>query len=285
MKREAIIGIDLGGTKVVIGRVEQGRIVHHISTAVSGQGSEEQVIGEVIEAVEQVFDQDVAGIGVGVPSVVDVEKGIVYDVQNIPSWREVPLKKILEKRFGRPVYVNNDANCFAVGEKYSGLGKPFRHLVGLIIGTGLGAGIILNNRLYSGPNCGAGEFGMIPYKDSILEHYCSGQYFTRECGVRGEEVHARAGRGDREGLEILGRFGAFLGDALMIIMLAVDPEAIILGGSVSRSFPFFEKPMRERMKAFPYHKTLERIVIKPSRRPQVAILGAAALYYDARMPS
>ena len=285
MTREAIIGIDLGGTKVGIGRVEEGRIVRHISAAVSGQGSEEQVIGEVIEAVEQVFDPDVAGIGVGVPSVVDVEKGIVYDVQNIPSWKEVPLKKTLEKRFGRPVYVNNDANCFAVGEKYFGLGKPFRHLVGLIIGTGLGAGIILNNRLYSGPNCGAGEFGMIPYKDSILEHYCSGQYFTRAFGVRGEEVHARAGRGDREGLEILGRFGAFLGDALMIIMLAVDPEAIILGGSVSRSFRFFEKAMREKMKTFPYHKTLERIVIKASRRPRIAILGAAALYYDARIPS
>jgi glucokinase len=285
MNREAVIGIDLGGTKVRIGRVEQGRIVRHISAAVSGQGSEEQVIREVIEAVERVFDSDVVGIGVGVPSVVDVEKGVAYDVQNIPSWKEVPVKKILEKRFGRPVYVNNDANCFAVGEKYFGLGKPFRHLVGLIIGTGLGAGIIINDRLYSGPNCGAGEFGMIPYKESILEQYCSGQYFTKEFEVRGEEVHARAERGDREGLAIFERFGGFLGDAMMIIMLAVDPEAIILGGSVSRSFRFFEKPMRERMKAFPYHKTLERIVIRASRRPRIAILGAAALYYDARISS
>ena len=67
----------------------------------------------------------------------------------------------------------------------------------------------------------------------------------------------------------------------MIIMLAVDPEAIILGGSVSRDFPFFEKAMRERMKVFPYHKILERIVIGVSDQPQIAILGAAALYYDA----
>ncbi len=283
MAREAIIGVDLGGTKAGIGLVEQGRIVRQLTAAVNAQGTERQVIDELIKAVEKVFEPDVAGIGVGVPSVVDVEKGVVYDVQNIPSWKVVPLKDILEKRFGRPAYVNNDANCFAVGEKHFGQGKKFRHLVGLILGTGLGAGLILNGRLYSGPNCGAGEFGMIPYRDSILEHYCSGQYFTRACGVRGEEVHARAESGDREAQESLARFGAFLGDAMMIVMLAVDPEAIILGGSVSRSFPFFEKSMRERMEVFPYHKTLERIVIDVSRQPQIAVLGAAALYYDARI--
>jgi glucokinase len=282
MTGEAIIGIDMGGTKVGIGRVEDGGIVRHVSAAVSAQGSQQQVVDEVIGAVERVFDGSVAGIGVGVPSVVDVDRGIVYDVQNIPSWKEVPVKDILEKRFSRPVYVNNDANCFAVGEKHFGKGTRFRHLVGLIVGTGLGAGIILNGRLWSGPNCGAGEFGMIPYKDSILEHYASGQYFTRFHGLRGEEVHARAQRGDREALGIFESFGGHLGDALMIIMLALDPEAIILGGSVSKDFAFFEKAMRERMKVFPYRKMLERIVIEVSDQPQIAILGAAALYLDAR---
>ncbi len=282
MAMEAVIGVDLGGTKVGIGRVEKGRIIRHISAAVSGQGSAAEVIEEVVGAIARVFDPDVVGIGVGVPSVVDVEKGIVYDVQNIPSWKEIPLKEILEKRFGRPVYINNDANCFAVGEKHFGRGRRFRHLVGLIVGTGLGAGIILNNRLYSGPNCGAGEFGMIPYKDSILEHYCSGQYFVREHGIKGEDLFARAARGEPEALKIFDRFGSYLGDALMIIMLAVDPEAIILGGSVPRAFSLFEKAMRERMQSFPYRKMLERIVIETSEQPEIAILGAAALYYDAR---
>lgn len=282
MAKDAIIGVDLGGTKISLGRVEEGRIVRHVSAAVSGQGSKQQVIEEVIGTIEQVFDPAIAGIGVGVPSVVDVEKGIVYDVQNIPSWNEVRVKEILERRFGRPVYVNNDANCFAVGERHFGKGVNYRHLVGLIVGTGLGAGIIINGRLYSGPNCGAGEFGMIPYKDSILEHYSSGQYFTRAHGVRGEEVHSRAQSGDPEAIAIFEQFGAHFGDAIMTIMLAVDPEAIILGGSVSKDFSFFEKAMRERMKVFPYHKTLERIVIEVSDQPQIAILGAAALYYDAR---
>ncbi len=282
MTEGTVIGVDLGGTKVGIGRVEKGRIVHHVSAAVSALGSVEEVVEEVGAAISLVLNPGVAGIGVGVPSVVDVERGIVYDVQNIPSWKEVPIKEILEKRFDRPVYVNNDANCFAVGEKYFGRGRKFRHLVGLIIGTGLGAGIVLNNRLHSGPNCGAGEFGMIPYKDSILERYCSGQYFVRAHGVRGEELFARAARRDPEALKIFEQFGSYLGDALMIIMLAVDPEAIILGGSVSRAFSFFEKAMRERMKSFPYRKMLERIVIETSDQPEIAILGAAALYYDAR---
>jgi glucokinase len=282
MNEGAVIGVDLGGTKVGIGRVEKGSIVQHVSAAVNALGSVEEVVEEVVDAIGRVFVPGVAGIGVGVPSVVDVDRGIVYDVQNIPSWKEVPIKEILEKRFGRPVYVNNDANCFAVGEKYFGRGQKFRHLVGMIIGTGLGAGIVLNDRLYSGPNCGAGEFGMIPYKDSILEHYCSGQYFTREYGTKGEELFARASGGDEDALKIFERFGGQLGDALMIIMLAVDPEAIILGGSVSLAFSLFEKGMRDKMKTFPYHKILERIVIEVSDQPQIAILGAAALYYDAR---
>ncbi len=78
--------------------------------------------------IGRVFTPNAAGIGVGVPSVVDIDQGIVYDVQNIPSWKEVPLGRILGERFGRPVYVNNDANCFAAGEKHFGKGKPYRRL-------------------------------------------------------------------------------------------------------------------------------------------------------------
>jgi len=232
--------------------------------------------------IERVFTEDVAGIGVGVPSVVDVDKGIVYDVQNIPSWKEVPVRQVLEERFGRPVYVNNDANCFAAGEKYFGKGKPYRHLAGVTVGTGLGTGLIIDGRLFSGANCGAGEFGMVPYEDSVLERYASGQYFERHHGIRGDEAFARAGRGDPAVLDMFREFGAHLGDALMIIMLAVDPEAIILGGSVSKAMPFFRDAMRDRLRAFPYHKSVERILIELSEEPQIAVLGAAALYLDAR---
>jgi len=281
--KEATIGVDLGGTKVSIGKVEENRIVKHTSSDISAEGSEKQILNEIIQAIEEIFDPGVAGIGVGVPSVVDVEKGIVYEVQNIASWKKVPLKEILESHFHKPVYVNNDANCFAVGEKHFGKGRKYSNFVGVTIGTGLGAGIIINDRLYCGPNCGAGEFGSIPYKKSILEYYCGGQFFMGEYGIRGEQVYARAKQGDKTALEIFDQFGAHVGEAMMIIMFAVDPEAIIVGGAVSEAFSFFEKSMRERMKTFPYKHAVELLIIDTTDQPQIAILGAAALYYDAQL--
>jgi len=283
MTTEAIIGVDLGGTKVSLGKVKKNRIVKHISSDISAEGSEEQILGEIIQAIEEIFEPGVAGIGVGVPSVVDVERGIVYEVQNIASWKEVPLKEIMENRFQKPVYVNNDANCFAVGEKHFGKGKKYHNFVGVTLGTGVGAGIIINDRLYCGPNCGAGEFGSIPYKESILEYYCGGQFFMGEYGIKGDQVHARAKQGDKNALEIFEQFGTHVGEAMMIIMFAVDPEAIILGGAVTQSFSFFEKSMRERMKTFPYKHAVERLVIETTDQPQIAILGAAALHYDAQL--
>ncbi len=109
----------------------------------------------------------------------------------------------------------------------------------------------------------------------------SGQYFERRHGIRGEEAQARAERGDPAAVRMFDEFGGHVGDALMIIMLAVDPQAIILGGSVARSFSLFEKPMRRRLAGFPYPKSVERIVIETSDEPQIAVLGAAALFLDA----
>ena len=99
MFNKTIIGVDLGGTKIGVGKVESNQIVKHFAFNISSQASEEKIINEILHAIEKVFDQNTAGIGVGAPSLVDVEKGIVYDVQNIPSWKKVPLKQILEDHF------------------------------------------------------------------------------------------------------------------------------------------------------------------------------------------
>ncbi len=282
MFSKSIIGVDLGGTKIGVGKVEKKQIMKHFTFDVSSQASEEKILDEIIQAIEEVFDQTTAGIGVGAPSLVDVEKGIVYDVQNIPSWKKVPLKHILENHFHRPVYVNNDANCFAIGEKYFGKGKNYKNMVGLIIGTGMGAGIIINNRLYSGVNCGAGEFGSISYKEQIYEYYCSGQFFKNEYGIEGRDLFDRAKKGEIKSLKIFEQFGIHLGNAIMTILFAVDPEAIILGGSVSHSYSFFQEAMWRRIKSFPYKHTIKRLVIETTEEPQIAILGAAALFYNAQ---
>jgi glucokinase len=281
MSDPAVIGVDLGGTNVRAGLVEGGRLADVRSVAVRSQGSERDVLEDMFSAIDAVMRKDVAGIAAGVPSVIDLKAGVVYDVQNIRSWKKVPLRAHLEERYRLPVCVNNDANCFAAGEKYFGKAKPYDHAVGLILGTGLGAGVIANGRLYSGRNCGAGEFGMLPYLDRNFEAYASGQFFERVHGVSGRELAGRAERGDARALAIFAEFGGHLGEAIKAICYAVDPEVIVLGGSVSKSFRFFQTALWDAFQSFAYSITKERLKIEVSEAENIAILGAAALYFDA----
>lgn len=281
MSAETVIGVDLGGTNVRAGLVVDGRLADVRSVAVRSRGTERDVLEDMFSAIDPILRSDVAGIGAGVPSVIDLKAGVVYDVQNIRSWKKVPLKARLEERYRLPAYVNNDANCFAAGEKYFGKAKPYDSAVGLIVGTGLGAGIIANGRLYSGINCGAGEFGMLPYRDANFEAYASGQFFERVHGTSGRELAALAERGDARALEIFAEFGVHVGEAVKAICYAVDPEAIILGGSVSKSLRFFRESLGRTFQSFAYSITKERLRIEVSETENIAILGAAALYYDA----
>ncbi len=264
-----------------VGRIEAGTIVAHASRATPSKASADIVLEELCSVISEVFTPQTAAIGIGVPSVVDVERGIVYTVENIPSWQEVPLKDLLEQRFGVPVYVNNDANCFAVGEFHYGHGRGFRHMVGMTLGTGLGAGVILNGHLYSGANCGSGELGSIPYRGKTFEYYASGQVFPRDHGQNGAIIHARAIKGDPEALKILSDFGEDFGQVMMTTLYAFDPEVVVLGGSVAKAFPFFEKSMHKVLSDFAYQRALQRLIVRVSEEPQIAILGAAALGLDA----
>jgi len=277
-----IVGVDLGGTKVLAARIREKKIEKSHKTLVSAQGTEQQVILEVITTIEAVITKGVEGIGVGVPSIVDINQGIVYDVQNIPSWKEVHLKKKLEDHFGVPVYVNNDANCFAIGEKYFGEGRGYANMIGLIVGTGLAAGIIFDHKLYNGFNGGAGEFGMLPYLDRHFEYYAAGQFFSNVYGMDGGTLHQQALNGDTKALGVFQEFGHHLGQGIMAILYAMDPELIVLGGSVSQAYPIYQKTLWEAMRAFAYTPVVDRLTIKLSKIPQIAVLGAAALFFDAQ---
>lgn len=280
-----IIGVDLGGTNARAAVVRSQQPAEVSSVQINAQGSVEEVLDQLCGLIDRTQPGDADGIGIGVPSVVDVEKGIVYDVVNIPSWREVPLKTILEERYAVPVLVNNDANCFALGEKHFGMGVGYRSLIGLILGTGFAGGIIVDGRLYPGRNCGAGEFGLIPYLDSIYEHYCCGQFFTRRVGQTGAEMFRRASDGDPEAVRLFAEFGHHLGEAIKTILYAYDPEAIVLGGSVRKAFRFFEEAMWESIRSFVFSNSLKSLTIAVSELEHVAILGAAALHYDAAVAS
>ena len=281
MARQAILGVDLGGSLVRVGKVRAGEIERHGTHPISGHERKEFVLGQLYEAIDEVVDDEVIGIGCCVPSLVDVDRGIVYTVENIPSWREVPLKHELESRYGVPAYINNDANAFAVGELHFGRGRGRRNLVGLTVGTGLGAGVVVEGRLYSGANCGAGEIGAIPYRDQTIEYYCSGAFFQRQAGVRGDVLYRRARDGDAAAQRLFTDFGFELGYAIMVVLHAYDPELVVLGGSISGAFPLFEGGMRARLEEYAYPHVLERVEIAQSEIQNVAVLGSAALYLDA----
>ncbi|MFT3994868.1 MAG: ROK family protein [Dysgonomonas sp.] len=270
------IGVDLGGTNVRMAIVSDGVILKKISEPCKADKPEKETLDHIIGMLRQLFNSNIRGIGVGVPSVVDAERGIVYNAANIPSWKEVHLKEIIEQEFGVPVIVNNDCNCFAFGERYFGEGTSFRNLVCVAIGTGVGAGIIINNELYGGNNTGAGEIGSLPYLNSDYEHYCSGQFF-KEIGVKGDEIYQRALDGDKASLQIWGEFGKHLGNLMNVVLYTYDPQAIIIGGGIAQAFDLFSKDMYESMSKFPYPETVRRIKILLSNKSDINLLGAAAL--------
>lgn len=277
MKKKQIIGIDLGGTNIRLGLVEESKIVKMSADKISSKATQDVIISEILEAISKIFTKDVIGIGIGVPSIVDIKNGIVYEVHNIPSWREVHLKRIIEDKFKVPTFVNNDVNCFVLGEKHFGKGKPYNDVIGLAMGTGLGGGVIINGKLYAGKNCGAGEFGLMKYLDKNYEYYCSGQFFNFKHGVKGEDVLSNAKNGDKNSLKIFEEFGEHMGNLINSIMYALNPEIIVLGGSVSKAYSFFKNSMLKKIDEYEFKTQLTELKIEKSTLKNSAILGASSL--------
>ena len=272
-----VIGVDIGGTKISAGLVCDGKISKSVTIHTPTTEKEDDVIEVIIEAINGVMTEQVESIGIGIPGIIDTQSGTVYNVQNIPSFKTVCLKEILESKLERTVFINNDANCFALGTKNFGEGKRFHSLVGLTLGTGLGSGIIIDDQLYEGVGNGAGEFGFIPYKDGILEQYCSGQFFLEQYNVTGEEAQNLALQGNKEAIHMFEDFGHHLGEAIKIIVYTVSPEAVMLGGSISKNFEFFKHSMWANIRQFPYKNVIDKLTVLPVLSPEIAIIGAAYL--------
>lgn len=280
-----LIGVDLGGTNITAVLIEETKVLKQFTCPTPFDQKKEVVVNAIAAAISEVFDARITGIGIGVPGLVDLRHNLVLDVVNIPSWDIVPLKQLLEEQFHKPVYVNNDANCFALGEKYYGKGKDYRNFVGITIGTGLGAGIVINNHLYPGSYCGAGEFGTIYYLDKTIEAYASGQFF-KDQNLSGKELAKQAASGDKEALRQFNELGRHIGRAISNVLFALAPEAIILGGSVSHSFNFFESGMRWVFEnEFPYQRLYQSLKIELSELDNSAGLGASSLVLDAFLQS
>src|SRR5699024_1644862 len=120
-----LIGIDLGATNVRVALMAEGRVEQIQTEAIAEGDGPPAILKQIVRLIKAVGGEEADSIGIGVPSVVDVERGIVYAVQNIPGWQEVPVKDILEERLKKPVAVNNDATCFVLGEWYVGQGQVY----------------------------------------------------------------------------------------------------------------------------------------------------------------
>lgn len=299
------IGIDMGGTNLRAALVDQTGIIRkEIVPCPANAEDPAEVLEALASLISSIITDEVRNIGIGVPSVVDVEKGIVYNVTNIPCWKEVHLKDYLEQRFpGVHVCVNNDANCFALAEARYGAARGLKDVVGITLGTGTGAGIVIDGKLYNGANVGAGEICYLPYGDSYIENYTSGNFFKR-FGLSGKKASAlarseaatagqtattayspTAGQTAAQDFipsvasaqSIWEEFGRHVGALIKMVMLAYDPQAVVIGGGIAAEKDLYEHAMRESLKDFWYPVTAEKLILKFSELQDGALLGAASL--------
>ncbi|MEN8202345.1 MAG: ROK family protein [Bacteroidota bacterium] len=280
MLNNKVLGVDLGGTKIHAGLIEKGKVINEKRIPTPESRERDDIIAAIKSVIIELTDGEIEGIGVGMPGLVDPVNGILRASANLPGLIDVNLKSIFEDAFQVPVYLNNDANCFVVGEKHFGLGKGYDDIIGLTIGTGFGGGVIVNGILYSGKNCGVGDFSRIKYKEHDTEYYCSSQFFESEYNTSAAEAHRYALEGKGEAIDIFNKFGHNVGEAIYTLILAFDPEMIVIGGSIAKARSFFEEAMRAELESFPSRHIIDKLKIVFSEEKNAAILGAAALYYN-----
>ncbi|MEA5533551.1 ROK family protein [Crocosphaera sp. XPORK-15E] len=292
-KKSSVIGLDLGGTAIKLGRfLEDGTCLNSLTVATPQPATPKAVLGTMITAIRELNqDQDCLALGVGTPGPVDGTGRIAKVAINLSGWQDVPLADWLEEATGLPTTIANDANCAGLGEAWLGAGKSFKNLILLTLGTGVGGAIILNGHLFTGHLGAAGELGLITLNfdgppcnsgnQGSLEQYASIQAIRRMTGKEPAELGQLAQKGNREALEFWEGYGRLLGAGLASLIYVLTPEAVIIGGGVSGSTTFFFPATLEE---------IERRVLLSSRQDlqlltaklgnQAGMIGAAKLAWE-----
>lgn len=274
------IGIDLGGTNLRAALLDKNGVIKKIVVPCPADANDPMVVLDAIAGlIDTLYNPEVQHIGIGVPSIVNVSKGIVYDVANIPSWKEVHLKDYMRERFpGVRICINNDANCFALGEATYGAAKGKKNVVGLALGTGTGAGIIIDGKLYNGAGeiAGAGEVGYLPYKESFFENYTCGSFFNNR-GIDSKQAANLARESNTTMQALWQEFGGHVGALIKALLLVYDPETIVIGGGIADAHDLYEQALRESLTDFYYPRTVKALDLCFSTTPDAALLGAAVL--------
>jgi glucokinase len=244
----SFLGVDVGGTKVAVAAVEDGEARHSVEHPTVLESSEALLEG-IEAAVREVAAAagEPEAIGIGVPSQIEWATGAVLASVNIPL-AGVPLRDELSRRFGVPVYVDNDASCAALAEAHT-IGA--RELVMLTLGTGVGGGVVTGGQIFRGAHGLGGELGHVVVEADgpecpgncpsrgCLEALCSGTALERAAGRKGKEVVAAAREGDAEAQEHLDRLGRYLGIGISNMVNAFQPEYVVIGGGLSAAADLF----------------------------------------------
>ena len=307
------IGIDLGGTNIAVGVVsEAGSILAEAGCKTLASRPYQAIVKDMADLVRRVLlkarvsEDEVRSIGIGIPGVVD-DQGIVFNCTNL-GWVNVPLRAEMQKYIHKPVCIDNDANCAALAESVAGVSAGCKSSVFITLGTGVGGGIIVNGKLWSGGHGRAGEIGhmcLVPDgvpctcgRNGCVERYCSGTALIRtakqECYNYGDnailqkadgnidKVNAKmvidaAKEGDASALRVFNSFARYLALTISNITWFFDPEMIVLGGGISHAGDFLLDAVRPLI---PPCQMFERLALP---RLELARLGNEAGVIGAAM--
>jgi glucokinase len=303
------IGVDLGGTKMLVGVVDSEQHTHYEGTEASTGLSEERLVEDLGRELAEAKQArpDVLAAGLGIPATIDHDRGVAIQAVNLEI-SDVPLRDLMRERIGLPVFLDNDANVAALAEHLYGAGRGAKNVVMLTIGTGIGGGLILDGQIYRGSTGGAAELGHIVIVEDGLpcqgncpnhgcvETYASGTALAREGQaaaerepdsalgkalgegpIVGKTVTELAIKGDPLAREVVADAGRHLGVALASLANIFDPDVIVIGGGVSVVGDLILDPAREELRSRaldPMNKTPVQLA---QLGPDAGMIGAAAM--------
>lgn len=299
------IGVDLGGTTMAAGLVTaEGEVLGHFRepTHKLGPGTAMVTLLDLLRRLQETarrHEVGLAGIGIGVPGTVDADTGTIGpDIHYVPELATMSLAETVHKRTGVPVFVDNDVNVLALGEWMFGAGKGARSLAVLALGTGVGGGIILDGRLHRGHAGFGGELGHVPVNfdgrpcicggRGCLKTYVSGTDIaligSERLGrqVTAAEVFQQAGTGDAAAREIVAEVVEALGAGLAVIVNGLNPERLLLAGSVAKSLKPLEKEIRASLERYAFARAIAgtRLELLTIEKDATVRGGAALIRYE-----
>lgn len=313
MASPRVIALDLGGTKLLSGVVNDEGVVERRVVSPTETSSEETLLKQVDAAVGELMADDIGAIGIGIPSLIDQRKGEAVQSVNIPL-HGLAFRDHLHERFGMPAAIENDANAAAVAEHRHGAGRGSRHMVMLTLGTGVGGGLILDGRLYRGSTGAAGELGHItidldgpPCQGTCpgrghLEALASGTaagVLARKWAAKnpegdlgraaaeGKEVNAHlavdlAGQGPGDARDVIEHVGLHLGVGIASLVNVFNPEVVVIGGGFARGGDLLFDPARKVVAETALLPAREQVKIVPALLGvEAGLIGAGLVAFDA----